>query len=199
MAVVLSALLGTTVHAEVYRWSDPLGNVHFGDAPPSKGQYQRVDLPPDSQDVFETKEQLGERDASALARETRFENCIEAEQALISLVRQRLPGALNARPTDDTLGLHLLSPLPDLRAYWETQSGQRVFSPAVRNGPYETLTRTIDANCDLGTAVEERQLAALNAQIQEFNCKAMRAAYAAGHGADRHRRLLLEKVRNECG
>ncbi|HEY9199684.1 MAG TPA: DUF4124 domain-containing protein [Gammaproteobacteria bacterium] len=96
-----ACLLGAVASAEVYKWTDAEGRVHFGDRPP-QGQSETVQMPGPSADspaatpeerlekqrrllnAFE-EERRQKRDAQAQARQEKAErqrNCAEARDHL---------------------------------------------------------------------------------------------------------------------
>ncbi|MDP2226016.1 MAG: glutaredoxin family protein [Moraxellaceae bacterium] len=44
--LLLTLLLNTTAHADIYKWVDAEGKVHFSDKKPRDGKANKVDLPP---------------------------------------------------------------------------------------------------------------------------------------------------------
>ena len=43
LALIVVALLGTA-HAQVYKWTDPSGKVHYGDRPPAEAKTEKVKI-----------------------------------------------------------------------------------------------------------------------------------------------------------
>lgn len=71
-------LSGTLAHAEIYRWTDDQGRVHFGERPPAGAE--RVDVRP----------QVVERDPATREREQRSERFFQARREEREQEQQRL-------------------------------------------------------------------------------------------------------------
>ena len=108
-AVLALTLAGTPALAEVYKWVDAEGNVHYGDRPPSSGeQSHSLELPPapdrDSDhgarsrqqqrllEAFEaerTERELAEAEAAEAKRE-RAHECDQARRTLANFERANI-------------------------------------------------------------------------------------------------------------
>jgi hypothetical protein len=93
---ILLLVIATSAPADVYKWTDETGNVHYGDHPPEQVPYERVetDNPPPSgasgglrpgeqhllQDI-QKEEQRADRERKAQAREEARNRQRQAEEA----------------------------------------------------------------------------------------------------------------------
>ncbi len=179
---------GSSSGAEIYRWSDRQGEVHYGDEAPAQGDYQPVELPDEGSTQIEQAVDSPTPALSArmVEREKRFELCVNALRRLVHEQRRRLRSETPVGNGSDglvtsegvTLGLELEPPVTAAETYWKVGAKGVTFSNA-RPGPSEAAyQRAIREQCDTGTAVSERQLAAVNALIQEENCQRLRTYYA---------------------
>jgi len=75
--LILLVLLPSLCSAEIYRWTDAEGRVHFGQRPPA--QAERVEVRP----------QVIERDAQTREREARSERFFQARRDEAALQQQR--------------------------------------------------------------------------------------------------------------
>ena len=81
--------------AEVYKWVDEAGNVHYSDQPPPQ-EYESEELilepAPSADDVREAQERLAMLKAKSVAREQkRLQRCIFARQSLDALESKLIP------------------------------------------------------------------------------------------------------------
>ncbi len=81
--------------AEVYKWVDEAGNVHYSDQPPPQ-EYESEELilepAPSADDVREAQERLDTLKAKSVAREQkRLQRCIFARQSLDALESKLIP------------------------------------------------------------------------------------------------------------
>ncbi len=81
--------------AEVYKWVDEAGNVHYSDQPPPQ-EYESEEMilepAPSADDVREAQERLDTLKAKSVAREQkRLQRCIFARQSLDALESKLIP------------------------------------------------------------------------------------------------------------
>lgn len=113
--LALLGLVSTAVHAEIYRWTDAQGRVHFGERP--RQGAQQVDVTPQ---IIERDEQVREREANMRRlQEVRSEERAvkEKEQAQQQAQQQAYCDRLNSE-----LARY------DKRIYWyeEDSAGKKV-------------------------------------------------------------------------
>lgn len=85
----LSALLIGVAHADIYRWTDAQGRVHYGDQPPASGA-QKIDEPPPPSPLS-PEEANAQLEAIRAKREAANEDAAKAreEKAQIDAKRQQ--------------------------------------------------------------------------------------------------------------
>jgi len=95
LLILAVGFLAPTAAAQVYRWTDGSGSVHYSDTPPSSGQYKRVNsaaMPvqpnnavkenlPDFSNKKQPKEQVDQAQKKRMA-EYRQKNCEQAQSRL---------------------------------------------------------------------------------------------------------------------
>ncbi len=128
LVLILLPLLAT---AEIYRWTDSKGTLHYGERPPAGAQ--KVDVRP----------QVIERDAATQAREARTERFFGArreEQAKTAVEAQQKQQSRNERCRALRSNLGALN--SGRKLYYRDDKGQRVF---YSDEQLNTARRKIDA------------------------------------------------------
>jgi hypothetical protein len=208
-AVLLATSPHTSFATEVYRWSDLAGGIHFADAPPPDGRYEIVSIDDPGSTSIGLDSNLGPAGERA-GREHRDELCVIAQRHLIRVARRALQRADTASPTThgvtetaEPMPFELEPPVTDPSLYWTTKNKRWEFRDQTPDMAAKTYRRDIEANCRIGTAVEERQLASLNASIQESNCRLLRQHYGSLAVPDIHprqeRSTVKQLLKNSCG
>lgn len=144
LAAVLALMLaGFAASADVYKWTDRDGNVHYGDRPPASGeQADSVSLTPSPEldadygerslkrrrllEAFEADRAERQRldDEAALAKRDRAQQCEQARRMLADLERANL-------------------------LYTTDQDGNRVYmSDDERHQAARDITAWVQAHCD---------------------------------------------------
>lgn len=128
LLLILLPLLAT---AEIYRWTDAKGTLHYGERPPAGAQ--KVDVRP----------QVIERDAATQAREERTERFFGArreEQAKTAVEAQQKQSSRNERCRALRSNLGTLN--SGRKLYYRDDKGERVF---YSDEQLNTARRKIDA------------------------------------------------------
>ena len=128
---ILLILLPLLATAEIYRWTDAKGTLHYGERPPAGAQ--KVDVRP----------QVIERDAATQAREARTERFFGArreEQAKTAVEAQQKQQSRNERCRALRSNLGALN--SGRKLYYRDDKGQRVF---YSDEQLNTARRKIDA------------------------------------------------------
>lgn len=155
--------------ADIYKWVDEEGNVHYNDNPPQNAETERVQLPstPDpkgdpsealrrrlEQAEKATERRSEERQAASAAKEgeraaqvARDQRCLESRKQLISL-QQRLPVYRDEEGTFRT------------RSIYDTYEGEREYlDDATRTLEIDRVRHDITTNCEHPDDPKERFLA----------------------------------------
>lgn len=131
-------LMPGLVSAEIYRWTDANGQVHFGQRPAAAGAEQ-----------IEVKPQVVERDQSTREREeraTRFYDARREEQAQASAVAAEQ----QAKRAEECRELRKrLASIPEGRSYYRTEAdGQRsYYSDEQLDTARQQLQRQVSERC----------------------------------------------------
>lgn len=174
-ALILLALIGAFALAQVYKWVDEQGNIHFGDKPPEKDNVEELVLPegPSPEELKAAEEELRaklesrksrdqiqeeqEREsrskgyAEDLMAEERFNQCVEARHQV--MVLERRGRAFKLRP-DWT------------RSYLENED---------RPVEIARLEKLVDDNCDTDTKSVQEQDVHLLELIKALNIRCITA------------------------
>ncbi len=128
---LLLILLPLLASAEIYRWTDAKGNLHYGEQPSAGAQ--KIDVRP----------QVIERDAATLEREARTERFYDArreEQAKNAADVQQRQASRNQRCAELRRSLNSLD--SGKKLYYRDSKGERVF---YSDEQLNTARRKIDA------------------------------------------------------
>ena len=82
LLILVSSVVATTIaSAEIYKWVDDNGLVHYGDCPPPECKYKEVRLPPDpsQESMRQTKERMQTLKNSIHKTRTEDENSVGSE------------------------------------------------------------------------------------------------------------------------
>lgn len=84
VSLVLSLLLIGTASAQLYKWIDAEGNVHYGDCPPADCRPQQIEVPPSpsAEDVQRSKERTDRLIREQEAREKQREAKRQLERSM---------------------------------------------------------------------------------------------------------------------
>lgn len=139
---LLLLLFATSAHAELHKWVDANGNVHYSDvAPPSTAQEQRLNLPKappageSGNDIFKREAELNKR----LKEKAKTEQQAEQKRQQAAVRKQ------NCSDSRDMLQTLLNSP----RVSTYDASGNRtLMDDATRQQKIEQARTAIKENCD---------------------------------------------------
>ena len=89
LALIFGIIVTVTVNAEIYKWIDDKGNVHYGDCPPDSCDSKeiKIDSPPSEQTIHETQDRIKRiQEYQKKLREDHKENEKQAAKPLGSTV-----------------------------------------------------------------------------------------------------------------
>ena len=142
-AVLALTLVGTPALAEVYKWVDAEGNVHYGDRPPSSGQEpQSLSLP----SAPDRDSDHGERSL----KQRRLLEAFEAERADQERVETEAAEAKRERAHDCEQARRTLANFERANIVYTTdENGARVYmSDEERRGAAANAKEWIRKHCD---------------------------------------------------
>lgn len=144
--IVLLAMLAVPAGAEVYKWTDARGEVHYGDQPPSSTTPKPFHL--QTSEAAEARAAEARRQAADQAAHKRLEQIKTRETAIKEVAareEEALRKAENCRRA--RANLEMLQRSNVRLTTVDTQGQTRVLDAAARQAEVEHASRTISENC----------------------------------------------------
>ena len=143
VAVLALMLAGSAASADVYKWTDPNGNVHYGDRPPASGEHtDSISLSP----APGVDADYGERSL----KRRRLLEAFEAERAERHRLENEAALAKRDRARQCEQARQMLADIERANMLYTTdEDGKRVYmSDDERHRAARDITAWVQAHCD---------------------------------------------------